>query len=309
MAKKYTRKFKINSLLYQFGIFHSTIIHVIILLFLSIIFPSLEHKKRLKPVTIEFVSAQDVVEPDQTLFIDDIKIIEKQNEKNTPPPLKIPSENFISSGLNNLDINDIPTLEDYTENDFSILEEISKVKVNHQIDKIPSKTVAKTRRTISTTKRPHNPTLEAGTAQANNNGHVIEINKRLVEYGAKSGEVQVSLSWNTIDDLDLHVIVQPMGSHISFMNRVGICGGILDIDMNVHPRSLTNRPIENIFWNKNNTPQGVYTVGVQLYMNWSRSIETDAIVVIKVKNETKSFPVKVRFGQGIKPVTTFKYQQ
>lgn len=56
------------------------------------------------------------------------------------------------------------------------------------------------------------------------------------------GDYQITLLWETTDDLDLHVVC-PAGQEIHYRTR-NICGGVLDIDANVG--RLMNPPIENV---------------------------------------------------------------
>lgn len=139
------------------------------------------------------------------------------------------------------------------------------------------------------------------------NNALNEINKRLIQYGAKTGDVQVSLAWNTVDDLDLHVLVNPMGSNINWTTRWGACGGMLDIDMNAHPNFLNNRPIENIFWAVGRAPvRSEYVVGVHLFRNWSGANQVNAVLAIKIDGKIQTFPVIAQLGNRVIPVTTFK---
>ncbi|MDR2591859.1 MAG: hypothetical protein LBC59_03535 [Chitinispirillales bacterium] len=74
-----------------------------------------------------------------------------------------------------------------------------------------------------------------------------------------SGELQVSLSWNNRDDLDLH-IETPRGGHIYYANR-SVGNGRLDLDANVGCGDVSN---ENIFFN-GTLEDGIYRVWVNLY--------------------------------------------
>lgn len=159
-----------------------------------------------------------------------------------------------------------------------------------------------------------NTTEDTGTKQGesigagDNDAALNEINRRLVKYGAKTGDVQIALSWNTIDDLDLHVLVNPLGSNINWTTRWGTCGGMLDIDMNAHPNFLNNQPIENIFWPAGRAPIGgaEYVVGVHLFRSWTGAQQVNAILAIKVDGDVKTFPVLVQMGNRVIPVTKFK---
>jgi len=92
--------------------------------------------------------------------------------------------------------------------------------------------------------------------------------ERLKREGAKNGDITISLSWDTYDDLDLHVFL-PSGVEICYSNNHDEKGKAkLDVDMNGGgPSSKT--PVENVFigdMDKNDeAPHGVYKVVVQNY--------------------------------------------
>ena len=161
---------------------------------------------------------------------------------------------------------------------------------------------------------PSNTTEGTGVKQGesigvgDNNAALNEINRRLVKYGAKTGDVQIALSWNTVDDLDLHVLVNPLGSNINWTTRWGTCGGMLDIDMNAHPNFLNNQPIENIFWPVGRAPIGgaEYVVGVRLFRSWTGAQQVNAVLAIKVDGDVKTFPILVQMGNRVIPVTKFR---
>lgn len=89
-----------------------------------------------------------------------------------------------------------------------------------------------------------------------------EIAARLRREGGKSGDVRVSLIWNNRNDCDLHVIA-PSGEEIYYGHKKSICGGELDVDMNV--RGESTKPVENVYWPPGGAPAGRYKVVVQNY--------------------------------------------
>lgn len=98
-----------------------------------------------------------------------------------------------------------------------------------------------------------------------------EIAKRVRQFGGRIDDVDIrfSLIWNTMDDLDLHVIT-PSGEHIYYglSDRSGrkrsSCGGELDVDKNAAP-PYTRKPVENTIWLKGTAPPGRYRVFAQNY--------------------------------------------
>jgi len=66
-----------------------------------------------------------------------------------------------------------------------------------------------------------------------------------------TGDVQVTLRWNTPVDLDLHVI-DPLGEEIYFRYTFSPSGGTLDVDANAGCTNDT--PVENVFWPTGGAP-------------------------------------------------------
>lgn len=156
-----------------------------------------------------------------------------------------------------------------------------------------------------------NSGLGSRSSIRNGNGEepgLSELDRRLKQYGAQSGEIQISLSWNSVDDIDLHVVIIPINSQINWMNKRGSCGGMLDIDMNAHPQLVSQTPIENIFWPDNQAPKGTYIIGVQNYMPWSRNPQTEVLLVIKVKDRVL-YKQKIlsRYGDGLVEAYRFNF--
>lgn len=116
--------------------------------------------------------------------------------------------------------------------------------------------------------------LQSTGLKTNGNiGNLIQIDKALhmVKSGEEvdctpspsSGDVQILLSWQNYNDLDL-ICTDPFGETIFFRNRRVPSGGQLEIDMNVEFPD-TKTPIENIYWEPGTAPDGTYNVYLQYY--------------------------------------------
>ena len=85
--------------------------------------------------------------------------------------------------------------------------------------------------------------------------------ERAERRGAQTGKLQVILAWDDRNDLDLHVGC-PDGQDINFIRRQA-CGGTLDVDANGDVRSLSDSPVENVFFTE--PAPGRYRVIVDPY--------------------------------------------
>jgi len=79
----------------------------------------------------------------------------------------------------------------------------------------------------------------------------------------QTGDVKVSLSWDTASDVDLHVVT-PDGWEIYYGNTTDSNGGQLDLDSNASC-TIDNINNENIFWPAGQSPQGEYEVSAEMY--------------------------------------------
>lgn len=122
-----------------------------------------------------------------------------------------------------------------------------------------------------------------------NIGKLIQLDKALEKVNSgevidctplpTTGDVQILLSWNNYNDLDL-VCIDPFGESVFFRNRRVSSGGQLEIDMNVeYPDSRT--PIENIYWEPRKAPNGTYNVYL-LYYHRHESLIDETPYNIKV---------------------------
>lgn len=92
-----------------------------------------------------------------------------------------------------------------------------------------------------------------------------------------TGDIQVTLTWESTNDLDLWV-TDPAGETIFFRHAASQSGGQLDVDANADCIILTPHPVENIFWPSGAAPEGEYVVAVQYY----KQCESDAVTAYKI---------------------------
>ncbi len=95
-----------------------------------------------------------------------------------------------------------------------------------------------------------------------------------------TGDVQVTVAWDTEADVDLHLI-DPGGSEIYWDNRQSPSGGQLDLNSNAACASDNVRN-ENITWSVGTAPQGTYTVRVDY---WSSCDAPETSYTVLIHNE------------------------
>ena len=131
-----------------------------------------------------------------------------------------------------------------------------------------------------------------------------ELMERLAREGGKSGVVQISLAWDDYNDLDMHVFC-PSGERIYFNNRKSNCGGELDVDMNVRPKS--KKPIENVVWT-DEAPDGEYKIGVHFYKH-HRKRRTKRTCQFRLRvvtyGQAKEYSGELTHGDPMSMVTSF----
>jgi hypothetical protein len=110
-----------------------------------------------------------------------------------------------------------------------------------------------------------------------------------------SGDIQVSVSWDTPTDVDLHV-VSPYVDHSTGEHEEiwygskssNPSGGVLDLDSNAGC-SLDYVNNENITWPQGKSPEGTYIVRVDYYDNCYEYGPTNYIVTVKNCGTVKTF--------------------
>ncbi|MCB2224869.1 MAG: hypothetical protein KQH83_11935 [Actinobacteria bacterium] len=95
-----------------------------------------------------------------------------------------------------------------------------------------------------------------------------------------TGDVQVTLLWDSAADLDLHV-VDPDGDEIFFSNRRVDSGGELDVDANGNCEGEWS-PVENVYWPSGEAPRGAYRVAVHYFPHCDAPSPAAYTVVVTV---------------------------
>ena len=110
-----------------------------------------------------------------------------------------------------------------------------------------------------------------------------ELDDVLDSLGAGTGEITVSMLWDSDDDLDLHMST-PDGSEIYYSNR-NAGGGELDVDANVGGRTMDN-PVENIYFESPDS--GTYSVWIEDYSDRTDGT-TNYIVRVTVGGQSQTY--------------------
>jgi len=305
---------------YENGFWQSLIIHCTVLLIMSFLFIVIE--KRKPPIVIQLSSLSDVVE---------------YNNANTEDlELEVDVSHFNVSNTNNeidnqLDIiSDVIFQEEEPVADSSDASDIVSIEESLLLDSIDNKksdmnqmfSEAETPQKIPSTEpmddNPLKKLVSQGVSLGQGQGKAVSarttsastspksIEEKIQMYGAGTGDVQISLSWSTADDIDLHVqyIGYGINEVIFWRRRLGSSGAILDIDMNA--RGPQNRnPIENIFWPYNSAPRGRFMVGVHFFRSWTRNTKVPVIIRIKTLKGTYTKESVAILGQDIQVIETF----
>lgn len=119
-----------------------------------------------------------------------------------------------------------------------------------------------------------------------------------------TGDIQVTLRWTTVDDLDLSV-TDPAGDVVAYYNPAIASGGQLDVDANAGCGQPNGSPIENIFWPTGGAPQGQYTIEVNLFTRCESSSEPISFSLrVLVQGTTRTFEGTVSDSE---PVASFPF--
>ena len=103
----------------------------------------------------------------------------------------------------------------------------------------------------------------------------------------QTGDVQVTLRWDTADDLDLFV-QDPSGDRVSYANPSVPSGGLLDVDANAACVERMASPVENIFWPTNGGVPGNYVVSVDLFSHCGAEAPVDFTLTTLVQGQVQT---------------------
>lgn len=147
-------------------------------------------------------------------------------------------------------------------------------------------------------------------------GNFIQINKALqkVKSGEfndcdsqpktpSTGDVQVLLSWNNYNDLDL-ICIDPDNEKVWFKNKSISSGGKLEIDMNFnYPDSKT--PLENIYWPTGGAPNGTYSIFLLYSKKHIEINETPYKITVNYGDSTDIYTGKIKYEDNSIAICTF----
>ena len=116
-----------------------------------------------------------------------------------------------------------------------------------------------------------------------------------------TGDLEITLTWDSPADLDLHV-VDPYGDEIYFAREMVDSGGELDLESGVDcsPDDTMN---EHVAWTGGTPPPGVYVIRVHHWSNCGAP-ETNYVLNVSLDGETRTFhgmfegPGERRGGRG-----------
>ncbi|HEY9805598.1 MAG TPA: hypothetical protein V6D04_03470, partial [Candidatus Obscuribacterales bacterium] len=118
-----------------------------------------------------------------------------------------------------------------------------------------------------------------------------------------TGDIQATLRWETVDDLDL-AVTDPSGQTVFYKNPRVRSGGQQDVDANADCIKPVAKPVENIFWPTGGAPAGKYTVEARLYRRCAATGPVPFNLTVLVRGETKELTGTV---DDTKPAVRFPF--
>ena len=325
MAKRTRQQKNLNTIItnivyycYDQGVWHSMVFHTLVLTILAIIGDTQHH---VKPVAIQMVFSEDSIEDIDMGSIDISPMLTSITET---------IDHSLSKTTQHTIEEDIPDAENET------IQVLSPEFQTYTVQK--SVTINDLLTEIQNTNRPEiaQDTHSSNTDNANDvindirsalgnsadysqrtNNRVASkstgdnISERLRGYGAQTGDVQISIAWNTVDDIDLHVAYNPgngLIDNINWTNRISYFSkGMLDIDMNADNHSLSNTPVENIFWPPKSSPKGFFVVYVHFFRSWTGNSNVPVNIRIKYNQQIINLKIMAILHSAPQEVHRFRF--
>lgn len=123
-----------------------------------------------------------------------------------------------------------------------------------------------------------------------------------------TGDVQVTLIWDSVNDLDLWV-TDPAGEIIYYGQKHSASNGELDVDANAGCSQMTASPVENIYWPTGSAPEGTYKISVQYFKICQSEVQTPFTVRLLVNGQTQTFDNIASTEKEFTEITTFTMQK
>jgi len=145
---------------------------------------------------------------------------------------------------------------------------------------------------------------------------MAEVNKLLARANATTrGELSVSLTWDTTEDLDLHLIC-PDGVEINW-ESMEHHGGRLEFDANsgASLKKKTKTPIEHIVWGpfdpaqpEMNPPEGEYEIWAKVADKHVLHADANLTVIKTIRGQREIYHHRLVPGLFEKRICTFEYR-
>jgi len=323
MAKKSKLKELVNQKIqsgYNNGFWQSLIIHELAIVLLALMI--IEIPKKADPImlsfsmdnTEEFVIDQSPIlsldfeetEFSEDLLADNQEITLEETSLDIPNIEDIATESVAVSNPNNLSLDDIDLTQKIVQESTvqTLAETDDRESTSNQNSTARSRFMKMLSDGSSLSDGIPAEALVAGSGVSSSVANAIV--SRLQMYGAKTGDIQVSLIWNTADDIDLHVQYSDgfQSETICWRQRYGRSNGMLDIDMNaVGP--MSNTPVENIFWPLNMSPRGQYTIGIHFFRSWTGNTAVPVIIRIQTLKGVNFVNAVARLNQPVTIISSF----
>jgi hypothetical protein len=143
-----------------------------------------------------------------------------------------------------------------------------------------------TARVIPPSEMPTSPTTSTTTASTTTSSIVLG-----------TGDVQVTLRWETSSDLDL-AVTDPDGNTISYDATSAPNGGQLDVDSNAGCDAPTPTGVENVFWPEGGAPSGTYVISVTYYQDCAGAGAVPYTVTVTIDGDQEVFSGTISAGSA-----------